>query len=290
MASRLSRYILQTYFVLKGIRYPIFKKRRNLKCPPIKLYWWFDKDINNFGDLVSKDILLNIFGRSTEWAPPNNCDMIAAGSIIEIIQNSNPNRRLYAWGSGFIKKDDTKNNNNSLNNIIFKAVRGRKTLSRIKSKVPTGDPGILVGPTYLLKRNRKSKKIGVVIHYADFETDIARKIKRDPRFEIINPLDEPKNVAQKIADCGLILSSSLHGLVFADSLSIPNAHLKISDNLTGGIYKFQDYYSGVDKKYLPADINKIFDDAYLDHLKRSYQKIPNLSRKQRALIKAFPFN
>ena len=279
---------LRIPFIVTGIRYPYIKKRINLKKPPLKLYWWFDQIVtDNFGDTVSKDILLNLFGRSVSWAAPNDCDLIAAGSILEIIQNANPKRLLYAWGSGFIRENSS---NVNLNNIIFKAVRGNKTKKRINKKIPTGDPGILVNATYSLRKKCFSKKIGVVIHYADFQLDIVKRFCNDSRFEVITPLDNPENVAKKISSCSLILSSSLHGLIFADSLSVPNAHIKLSDNLTGGSYKFLDYYSGVGKKYLPADINKIFDDKYLSKLKREYQPIPNKLKKQRALVKAFPFN
>ncbi len=280
-------FLKQIPFIIMGIKYPFLRKRTNLKKPPLKLYWWFDNICtSNFGDLVSKDILLNIFGRSTSWASTSDCDLIAAGSILEIIQNTPPKYRSYVWGSGFIR-EDSKNNN--LNHLIFKAVRGKKTKTRVKKDIPTGDPGILANATYALRKKPFSQKIGVVIHYADFRLDIVKRFCDDPRFEVITSLDTPENVAKKISTCSLVLSSSLHGLIFADSLSIPNAHIKISDNLTGGIYKFLDYYSGVDKEYISADINKIFDNEYLLKLKKSYQPIPNKLKKQRALIKTFPF-
>ncbi len=279
----------QFSFTIRGIRYPLYRKRRNIRRPPIHLYWWYDKDINNFGDLVSQDIIFQLFGYNTTWSPPANCDLIAAGSIIEIVQSANRQLPLYVWGSGFIKSSSSQH---KPSNFIFTAVRGKKTLRKIHplQKLPTSDPGILINAVYLLKKKRRSSKIGVVIHYADKNTAIARKIRQDPRFTIINPLDNPKHVAQQISECGLVLSSSLHGLIFADSLSIPNAHIKISDNLTGGTFKFQDYYSGIGKPYLAADPNKIFDNAYLKQLKQIYRPIPHLSHKQRLLVKAFPFH
>jgi pyruvyltransferase len=35
----------------------------------------------------------------------------------------------------------------------------------------------------------------------------------------------------------------LHGLVFADSLGVPNKWIYLTDKLAGGSFKFHDYYS-----------------------------------------------
>ena len=274
-------------YTIKGVTYSTQKKAENLKKPAINLYWWEPKHINNFGDIVSQELIKNIFGFKTIWAPIETCDLIATGSIIEVAKDAKREKKVYSWGSGFIRSDS---GNEGLEHIKFFAIRGKKSLSRINYDVPTGDPGLLINIAYSLKKRRKSNKIGVVIHYADIKTPIAKRFCKDPRFEVISPLDSPKNVAQKISECGLILSSSLHGLIFADSLSIPNAHIKISNNLTGGTYKFIDYYSGIDKPYQPANIKKIFNDDYLNQLKNNYKPIPNLIKKQKSLIKAFPFN
>lgn len=285
--KKIQKGFIQIPFVLKGTRYPILKKRLNLKKPPINLYWWEPPHIKNFGDVVSPDLIFNIFGFNIFRTPIENCNLIATGSIIEVAQQAKHKNSFYSWGSGFIRSNS---GNKNLDHIKFSAVRGKNTLSRIGYTVPIGDPGILINAAYSLKRKRHSKKIGVVIHYADIKLPITKKFCEDPRFEVISPLDSPQNVAQKIAECGLILSSSLHGLIFADSLSIPNAHIKISNNLTGGTYKFHDYYSGIDKQYQPANVKKIFDDDYLHQLKVNYHPIPKLIKKQKTLIKAFPFN
>lgn len=284
--NRIIHMIKHIHFVLMGIRTPIIRKYINLKKTPIKLYWWHPPHINNFGDTVSKDIILNLFGRNCNYSEMQDCDMISTGSILEILQQTKRSSKLYVWGSGFIRQNS---NNNNLDQAIFNAVRGNKTKSRLKLDIPMGDPGLLVNAAYSLKRRRHGDKIGVIIHYADMQTKIAKRFCEDSRFEVISPLDNPKNIARKIANCKLVLSSSLHGLIFADSLSVPNFHIKISNNLTGGIYKFQDYYSGINKEYKPANPSKIFDDNYLKHLQKIYTPVPNLIKIQKSLVKAFPF-
>ena len=48
-----------------------------------------------------------------------------------------------------------------------------------------------------------------------------------------------------IASCRFLFSSSLHGLIFADSYSVPNAHLRLSTRVLGAEHKFRDYYGSV---------------------------------------------
>ena len=50
--KRISKFLKTVPFVLSGLRYPLLKKRKNLKKPPILLYWWEPLNITNFGDLV----------------------------------------------------------------------------------------------------------------------------------------------------------------------------------------------------------------------------------------------
>ena len=53
----------------------------------------------------------------------------------------------------------------------------------------------------------------------------------------------PKDVVNAISRCNYVISSSLHGLIVADSLKIPNLWVKSSDSIIGGEFKYHDYYS-----------------------------------------------
>jgi Polysaccharide pyruvyl transferase len=48
-----------------------------------------------------------------------------------------------------------------------------------------------------------------------------------------------------ISTCKAIVSSSLHGVVFAHSLSIPALPIQVTDKLYGGDFKFYDYYYSI---------------------------------------------
>jgi len=53
------------------------------------------------------------------------------------------------------------------------------------------------------------------------------------------------SVVRQIASCAAITSSSLHGLVLADSFGIPASWFGLEPELWGGSFKFQDYESVV---------------------------------------------
>lgn len=66
-----------------------------------------------------------------------------------------------------------------------------------------------------------------------------------PKSVLIDLREPPIETLNKIAECETIVSSSLHGLVAADSLGIPNMRMKLSNH---GFdfnvdFKFDDYYS-----------------------------------------------
>ncbi len=259
----------------------------NTTRPPLRVYWWNEHDnfyhgkVNNFGDLVTPDLIRALFHREVEWAPIAECELLATGSILGIANG----KGNYVWGSGFIEDGAWFNPD-----LRYVAVRGKLSRARLGErwrKLPLGDPGILASLVYPAT-GEKSDKIGVVPHYVDVGLPVVKRLQTDERFIVIDPRQAPAEVARAIARCRLVLSSSLHGLIFADSYRVPNARLVFSDNLTGGDYKFLDYDSGVDKITQVADVGRLFDDAYLTELIRRYRGIHWLKRKQQRLIRAFP--
>jgi pyruvyltransferase len=62
---------------------------------------------------------------------------------------------------------------------------------------------------------------------------------------LIRITQDVETFIDEILECEFIASSSLHGLIASDSYGIPNVRLKISDQIIGGDFKFEDYYEGV---------------------------------------------
>ena len=62
---------------------------------------------------------------------------------------------------------------------------------------------------------------------------------------LILDIEDTENFIQNICLCEIIASSSMHGLIFSDSLGISNTWLKFTDRIHGEHFKFHDYYSSI---------------------------------------------
>jgi hypothetical protein len=106
-----------------------------------------------------------------------------------------------------------------------------------------GDPGLLVGEmTGLVKSNVPRYRAGLVVHHSQrLNPDFSDLLARRGVACILGATKDYRAVAEQIADCAVILSSSLHGLVFADALGIPNTWF-MPDTIHGAArFKFYDY-------------------------------------------------
>ncbi len=263
---------------------------------PIKLYWWrYDgSGHGNFGDEITLLILQKLFHQKVIWSEPKNCDMIGAGSILQDVWREKGDNLPYVWGSGFIEADDL---HVPADDFKFLGVRGTYTIGRIdklSGNLFLGDPGLLA--SRLISQPVKQYDIGIVPHYVDMDSSALAELKRLlPEAKIINPTHSCLDVITEIAQCKSILSSSLHGMIVADSFLIPNCRLLLSNKVRGDDYKFRDYLSAfVDRKYLAysvkdiksslsanGNINTLFSSSNLDR-----QELESI---QAAITNAFPF-
>ena len=102
--------------------------------------------------------------------------------------------------------------------------------------------------------------ISIILNHVDkpFKYKLKKKYKNvhfiDVQQGIYDFVDEVC-ASEKIA------SSSLHGLICADSYNIPNIWIKISDKILGNDFKFQDYFTSTKRQDItPLIIN---DEASL---------------------------
>ena len=261
------------------VRINIFKK-------PIKIWFFRELEFTNFGDELTVDIIERIFNKKSELTSVDAADLYAVGSIIEVIDHKK-SKMSYVWGSGFIHKGGSVANDN----LVFKATRGyhsRRALPEKYQHIAIGDPGLLSSLIYK-DTGMPTDSIGIIPHYVDSDDEILDRAKNDKRYKIISVRDTPDDVIKQLTSCKMILSSSLHGLIVADSFGIPNMHMPISDKLTGGDYKFKDYYSSIDREYNQFSKKNLYDELELKKVIDSYAPIVNLEDIQNTLIKSFPF-
>lgn len=249
----------------------------------IKLHWAHSKP--NFGDCLSPLICELVSHRRMVHAKINKCDLIAAGSLLQRKKESLWTREINVWGTGFIEETAKHKSKHR-----YHATRGRFSASRLANKSVSvfGDPGLLADQLIDQAKISKCYEIGIVPHYKDRDLPIIAQLQRDLKgVKIIDVFQAPKDVISQIAQCHSILSSSLHGLITADALNIPNIRIEISSNIRGGDWKFNDYYSVFEiepLKISEANLNNLTElHAHFEQYKR-----PRIDEIKGKLYNSFP--
>lgn len=255
----------------------------------LKLYWStaLKEGKKNFGDWLSPKICECLSGRKIILETPARCDLMAVGSILQKAKNYWFGRSINVWGSGFIEAHAPVTSKHH-----YHALRGQLSARQLfKQNDPVyGDPGLLANLLVSKISSQKQYCIGIVPHYKEQDNSFVRSfIERYPHVKLISVFEETETFIKNIAACDIVLSSSLHGLVVADSLKIPNAWIKLSNDVRGDGFKFQDYYSAFDLydiKPFSFDDNTKKED--LIALVETYHR-SNLEEIKQNLINSFPF-
>ncbi|AJF06878.1 polysaccharide pyruvyl transferase family protein [Geoalkalibacter subterraneus] len=209
---------------------------------PLKLYWssGLKNGKKNFGDWLSPVLCEAISGREVVYAKPRHCDLVAVGSILQRLKNHFWSHRVHVWGSGLIEQVPSFSTPHFIH-----AVRGKLTASTLRNRTvdTLGDPGLLCDILLPEKHPHKKFRIGVVPHYKDQGHSAVAEFAKQPGVCVIDILSETDEFLNQVSRCEHILSSSLHGLIVADALEIPNGWIKISNGVRGNDFKFSDYYS-----------------------------------------------
>jgi len=262
---------------------------------PIKLFWCRgsgrdDASKQNFGDYLSADVVEFVSGRKVEYASVHKADMIAIGSILNREKKAKRwgfQRKLHVWGAGSGNLDDV-----FCSRHHYHAVRGQKCLAQInqpKSQPVLGDPGLLAS-SLVAKPGTKKIRVGLIPHIAHRTApEITDLLSRIPGAKIIDVYSPVKQVLEEIASCEFVLSTSLHGLIVADSYGVPNQWLMLERNVRKE-FNYQDYYSSFAMSQ-PAPVTteqvRLGQDWSIEQCMADYAR-PGLEAMQQGLIKAFP--
>ncbi len=156
-------------------------------------------------------------------------------------------------GAGLIKNISRK-----FSSATILSLRGELTRRNlgVNEGITLGDPGLLAGKV-IQKRSQKKFKLGIVPHFFDkYNPAIHQILKKYPdEVCLIDVARPPMKVFERIDRCEFLLSSSLHGLVVADALNIPNAWLVLSEKVARDGFKYYDYASIFGGEYVPLRIS-----------------------------------
>ena len=197
--------------------------------------FWFD-GIANFGDGLTP-WLLRRAGVIPIYSTAEASNLVGVGSILEMLPECYGGA---VWGTGSLQGRPI-----TLPDAKFLAVRGELTRELVSAGTDTalGDPGILA--SRFMKRPRPRHQLGVVPHHMHEDDPLWAKAATLKGVKVINVRRGPSAVLRDIAQCEAILTTSLHGLITADSFGIPVAWTHRKPDLWGGQFKFHDYESAI---------------------------------------------
>jgi pyruvyltransferase len=239
----------------------------------INAIWYESK---NWGDALNPVLIQRLSGLKPfliqEYTinPRNEPIYMVIGSFLQTpILTNQMLKNTVIWGSGFIS--DSGRLQGSPQKIC--AVRGpltRENILKTGIKCPEvyGDPALLYSKLYRPNITKKYK-LGIIPHYFDKENDLLKNFKNIPEINLIDIEGSINSVIDQICSCKYIASSSLHGIIAADTYDIPSVWIKFSDNVIGEGFKFRDYFKSVnrlDNEPLiiteKTTVDNIFDSIY----------------------------
>ena len=244
----------------------------------LSLYWY--RTEANFGDAFSPYAVRLCFGREVVPAGKWNCHLVAEGSVlgfallrsgvsIKGVLNRMFRPPLHVWGSGLLFPLGKGVRRTVIRKPRFLAVRGIGTLTELKclgllgpkDEVALGDPGVFFSEVMTAKPIDGRHGRGLVLHACSWKNGEADAFAHEhPEIRLIDPRREPEAVVADISSCAEIFSSSLHGLIAADSLGIPNRWVSLMTpygDAKKNRFKFDDYYSALGEVREPCAMNDV---------------------------------
>jgi hypothetical protein len=264
----------------------------------LPLFYWsskvFEKKTQeNYGDILSEYIVEQCSGgevlffnapkQRKKWFKKHY--LMAIGSIMKY---ATP--KATVWGSGIISKEDV------FGNATFCAVRGplsRKRIQELGYECPEvyGDPALLLSEYYTPKIAKKYA-LGFIPHYVDYDLVNSRygNMEKCTVIDLIN--DDVFFTTDRILECDVIISSSLHGVIIAHTYGIPALWVRYSERLSGDNVKYEDYFRSVGIEPYTGELieSRLSVSSYVDKMKEEQclpasEKIDSLKK---GLLSAFP--
>jgi len=243
------------YSAPKPVKQPVI----NTQEAAIPVFWWnavgqvlspltrhMKFKHGNFGDEASPDIVSKLSGLKVRPVMSGDNKLLAVGSILHRMSPGD-----VVWGSG-IKAPDALDHI-PVSDVEIVAVRGPLTVEALKRNgwdvsgiTELFDPGILLAGLYAKElaaydasRNDAFGPVRIIPHFRD--ELVLRRNHPDWASSFVTVDCHPLDMLKRLKGAEKVISSSLHGVIFAESLGIPAVWLA---SVGGeGSYKFLDYYA-----------------------------------------------
>lgn len=254
---------------------------RSAKDHCVNLHWWsIGNGKENIGDYLSNVVCeyaasLQGFSLKENSAKKH---LYGIGSVATLgFQNAT------IWGSGMLNPPSSRKRRFAFYHFVkldIRAVRGpltRKALQWYGYDCPEtyGDPAILMPRIYTPKAiERMRRKYCVVKHLHDFA---------HYENEISTLTTDYFSFIDRIVSSELVISSSLHGIILAESYGVP-AVLFLPPTLDNSLFKYQDYYYSTGRDSFP--VATTIEEALL----AEPCELPSFRKMQDKLLDVFPYD
>ncbi|NDY91939.1 polysaccharide pyruvyl transferase family protein [Ideonella livida] len=216
------------------------------------------RKIRNIGDQITPLIAGAVSGLNIRFCGNQEAHLLSLGSIAASANNAS-----VMWGTGVMGPEFSLP---ATKPFHISALRGKSSAAHLRAQgwldrdVPLGDPGILVSDmenVLFERRPTQTGKIGFVPHYSDRSHPAAKEFLKKDGVTLLDVHSSPEKFLTEMSECEAIVSSSLHGLIFADALGIKSTWVTIANKIGGGEFKFLDYYSTTqDGKTSPTSLTE----------------------------------
>lgn len=243
-------------------------------------YWW--KETPNFGDLLAPLLLERFAGIKASWSPVCGADIVSIGSLLEHIP---PLWEGYILGTGSLYESSRLHLHTGTATVL--ALRGPLSAKKCPpGNFAIGDPGLLapdlIAPPY---EPDKLYDLGVVPHWTDTYLAQDERFKLDAPWvtKVISPAQDPMTVIREISHCQKIVTSSLHGMILADSFGIPRRFEPAKDwsPSEGGMFKFKDYLASIGAPWVVGKVTTVSRLRVEDRKYELYDAYEDLGRMVR---------
>lgn len=227
---------------------------------PVKLYKWnprrpvlngavgrmipLRRRLNNFGDLLGPLVVERLLEtRGVDRAATSaDVTLMSVGSVLHLAPP-----HAVIWGTGINGKVPPERR--QVQSLDVRAVRGPKTRDRLRSlgvAAPAvyGDPALLFPLLWDTRALRRPTQAPGPVYVPNFHD--ARKGVALPRgIRLVRPTAKLSAVVEEIANAELVIGSSLHAIVLAESMGIP------ARGVVSGVesrFKYDDYFFGTGRQ------------------------------------------